>query len=129
MDVIFQQGFDTLRGGGLTIPVLLFLFAIVIGWYPGHNARRRNHPRARAVAGATWSLIFVSIAITITGLLDGFVAPVLLAIWVAITTWSYGRSAVLPKAIRGHAFEVVPTGAPVMVQAIDGAIASPAVGS
>jgi hypothetical protein len=129
MDVIFQQGFETLRGGGLTVPVLLLMFAIVIGWFPGHNAHRRHHAHARRVGAASWCLIFVSIAITIAGLLDGFVAPLLLGIWVAITTWSYGRSNVLPKAIRAHAFEVMPTATPVEAIAIDGGMGPAAVGS
>jgi hypothetical protein len=83
------------------------MFAALIGWFPGYNARRRNHRNADRVNFASWSLIFVSVAITITGYLDGFVAPALLGIWVAITTWSYGRTPPLPKALRSAAFEVV----------------------
>jgi len=55
---------------------------------------------------------------------------VLVGLWVAITTWSYGRTAALPKANRGRAFEIVPNATPAESSLIVAEnLTSPAVGS
>jgi len=89
------------------VPYLIGAMWVVSAWFPGHNARQWAHGHAKTVStlGGMWGLAGISLTFFRYAMPA---MPVMILLWVAIVTWSYGRSELTAraKAARGG-FEVV----------------------
>jgi hypothetical protein len=71
-----------------------------MAWYPGHNARRRRHANALAIAVGGWLWLFA--ALLLWGTLPAELAMLrdagLLLVWLVLVVWSYTASPAPPLA-------------------------------
>ncbi len=107
MDALRQVRLDDIRAAWTMVPTLMVLAAVLLAWFPGHNAARWGHGHVPLVRASGWFVVLLGGLAVVLGAWDR-AFPALMLLWLGVAVWSYGkwRTHVAAASPR-RAFEVV----------------------